>query len=87
MKDLASRVVKGVYPPLPKLYSAEFHSIIKKMLVVSPSKRPSAEDLLETIEVKSKFTETIHRIHLDVNDSSNGLLGTIMLPRNLRQLD
>jgi hypothetical protein len=60
MKDLASRVVKGVYPALPKLYSVEFHNVIKKMLVVSPGKRPSAQDLLDTIEVKSKFTETIH---------------------------
>ena len=42
MKDLASRVVKGVYPPLPKIYSNEFSNVIKKMLVVSPAKRPSA---------------------------------------------
>lgn len=65
---------------MPKVYSNEFHSVIKKMLVVTPSKRPSAQELLDTIEVKAKFTETIHRIHLDIDDSSNGLLGTIQLP-------
>ena len=42
MKELASRVVKGVYPAMPKVYSNEFHSVIKKMLVVTPGKRPSA---------------------------------------------
>jgi NIMA (never in mitosis gene a)-related kinase len=84
MKDLAARIVKGVYPSMPKCYSNEFHNVIKKMLVVTPNKRPSAQELLDTLEVQAKFTETIHRLHVGVSDSSNGLLGTIMLPRNLR---
>jgi len=53
------------------------------MLVVNPAKRPSCKELLDSYDVKAKFTDTIHKIHADVSEF-NGLLGTIMLPRNLR---
>jgi len=53
------------------------------MLVVTANKRPSPKDILDSYDVKAKFTETIHKIHADVSEPS-GLLGTIQLPRNLR---
>jgi len=36
MKELANRVIKGVYPPLPSYYSTDFANVIKRMLVVNP---------------------------------------------------
>ena len=88
MKDLANRVIKGVYPPLPSVYSQDFQNVIKRMLVVTPSKRPSPKEILDSYDVKAKFTETINKIHADLHlQEPSGLLGTILLPRNLRQLD
>ncbi len=66
MKELANRVIKGVYPPLPSYYSTDFANVIKRMLVVNPQKRPSPKELLESYDVKAKFTETIHKIHADI---------------------
>lgn len=83
MKDLASWVIKGVYPALPNYYSADFHNVIKWMLVVTPNKRPSTKEILDSYDVKAKFTETIHKIHADISEPT-GLLGTILLPWNLR---
>lgn len=83
MKELASRVVKGVYPPLPNYYSQDFANVIKRMLVVNPAKRPSPKEILDSYDVKAKFTETIHKIHSEIQEPT-GLLGTILLPRNLR---
>jgi NIMA (never in mitosis gene a)-related kinase len=51
MKDLCNKVIKGVYPTLPKTYSKGFHTVIKKMLVVQPSKRPTADDCLSIPEM------------------------------------
>jgi NIMA (never in mitosis gene a)-related kinase len=59
MKDLCNKVIKGVYPPLPKSYSKDFHAVIKRMLVVSPSKRPTAQEILESSEINRQFTQTI----------------------------
>lgn len=49
------------------------------MLVVTPSKRPSTKEILDSYDVKAKFTETIHKIHADISEPT-GLLGTILLP-------
>jgi NIMA (never in mitosis gene a)-related kinase len=87
MKDLCNKVIKGVYPPLPKTYSSGFSAMIKRMLQVSPSKRMSAAELLECREIQQQFTQTIQNLTgADDPTQGSGLLGTIMLPRNLRQL-
>ena len=88
MKDLAARVVKGIYPPLPKTYSQDFGRIIKKMLIVTPSKRATATELLESKEMTKQFTQTLANMGAIGADPTMGagLLGTIQLPRNLRQL-
>ena len=78
MKDLAARVVKGVYPPLPKTYSSDFAKVIKKMLIVTPSKRASATQLLECSELNKQFTQTIANIGGAADPTQGaGLLGTI----------
>ena len=87
MKDLAARVVRGVYPALPKTYSKQFHDVIKQMLVVNQSSRPSASEMLNSDLLKKQFTETIHHLGIDHKPQGCGLLGTIQLPRNLRQIN
>lgn len=46
MKTLYNRVVKGVYPKLPKHYSSDLSSMIDNLLSVEPIVRPSAEDIM-----------------------------------------
>ncbi len=50
MKDLAGKVIRGIYPPLPKNFSSDYSKVIKKMLQVMPSKRPTPKDLLKMRE-------------------------------------
>ena len=43
MKGLYNRVIKGVYPKIPQMFSADLSSMIASLLKVDPKKRPSAE--------------------------------------------
>ena len=46
MKGLYKKVIKGKFKPLPEYYSSELRAIIKSMLQIEVSKRPTCEDLL-----------------------------------------
>ncbi len=41
MQGLYNRVLKGVYPKIPSLYSTELAAMIKCMLQVEPKNRPT----------------------------------------------
>jgi len=95
MKGLFSKVTTGHYPPLPKIYSSELSAIIKSLLQVNPSMRPTCgifhylivkDEILERSEMKkhSKDMEIVKNI--DSVMANGGLLGTILLPRNLNAL-
>jgi len=43
MNGLYNSVVSGMYPKLPAIYSGELSSIIKLLLQVNPTKRPSCD--------------------------------------------
>lgn len=43
MKGLYNKVVKGVYPAIPKTFTSDLASMIANLLKVDPKKRPSAE--------------------------------------------
>lgn len=47
MKGLYNSVLSGMYPKLPQHYSTELSSLIKMLLAVNPTKRPSCEKLLQ----------------------------------------
>jgi NIMA (never in mitosis gene a)-related kinase len=82
MDELFKKVVRGQYPPLPELYSEDLHNIVRCLLQVAPSLRPSAEQLLQMPLVlrhenrSCKFEAT----------TQGGLLGTIEVPRNISHL-
>jgi hypothetical protein len=46
MSGLYSCVLKGVYEPIPPCFSRELSQVIRSMLHVTASRRPSCEDLL-----------------------------------------
>ena len=41
MQGLATKVTRGIYDPLPSMFSAELNSVIKSCLQVDPKKRLS----------------------------------------------
>lgn len=88
MKELSNKVIRGVYPPLPRQYSSDFARVIKKMLNVEPSRRPTASQILQIREMQVNMTETCKNLSVEQESQvANHLLGTIQIPRNLWQLD
>lgn len=46
MKELVSKVISGVYEPLPPFYGPETVALVQSMLSLDPVKRPTIEDVL-----------------------------------------
>lgn len=82
MKTLYNRVIKGVYPKLPKQYSLDLSNMVDHLLEVDPLIRPSADDIISM----SVFEKRHIDIQIDKESSDEELLGTIRLPKNLKQL-
>ena len=52
MDGLYKRVIKGSYQKIGDQYSKGLSSVIKSMLQVNPSSRPSAQQLLKNLSTK-----------------------------------
>lgn len=57
MDGLYKKVVKGSYSKIGDEHSKNLSSIIKSMLQVNPSNRPSAVQLLKTLTAKAQELE------------------------------
>lgn len=80
MQGLYKKVLKGQYPRVPSVYSADLSSMIKLMLQVSPHMRPDAEKILNN----PIFNKKVHEMKLmPFDEINNELLNTIKIPKNL----
>jgi len=43
MNGLFRKVVKGIYPRIPKVFSADLKYVAKQLLLTKPSDRPSCD--------------------------------------------
>jgi len=91
MRALHSKIVKGVYAPIPKTYSNELIDIVKGLLQINPLARPSLSKLMESPSVAVRLGEKIgeenkENCALKPPLKHGVLLDTIKLPRNLRVL-
>jgi len=85
MEAVYQKVKKGIFDPIPSVYSSELEHFISMCLQVSASARPSCEQLLNTPLVQKKGLELLK----DLNDASPRLpelLETIRIPKNIRWL-
>ena len=89
MNGLYKRVLKGIYPKIPSTYSQELNTMIKTLLQVQASMRPSCEQILSMDIVKKRMNVLKHYETLPENlnalqglDDIN-LLNTIKVPKNL----
>jgi NIMA (never in mitosis gene a)-related kinase len=80
--------VRGVYDPIPSHFSADLKNMIKNLLQVTPSNRPSCDEILSTPGLLNHITGTLEE--LDVAPEKvpviQDLLSTIRCPRNLGQI-
>jgi len=85
MEAVYQKVKKGIFDPIPSVYSSELEHFISMCLQVSASARPSCDQLLNTPLVQKKGLELLK----DLNDASPRLpelLETIRIPKNIRWL-
>lgn len=85
MKGLYQKVIKGVYPKIPAMYSSDLSGMIANLLMVDPKKRPSAEQILHMPVFIAKYNEHKNEFQ-NSDDMADPLLGTIKVPKNLNLL-
>ena len=84
LHELYTKVTKGVFDRIPYRYSFELSNIISSCLKLTPSQRPTTDQLLSHPSVLKYMQEsqTVH--HLDFGQSE--LIKTIKVPKNIRLL-
>lgn len=86
MKGLYNKVIKGVFDPIPSLFSSDLSNMVKSCLQVNPSSRPSCEKILAMPGLLNHLTGTLERLDVPSDIEFEGLLNTIKVPRNLGQI-
>ena len=88
MQALYKKAIKGKYPRIPDHFSQEMATVIKFMLQISPSYRPSCEQILALpiVEALSKKFFPEERNKLETDEDRNEMLKTIRISRNLFSL-
>ena len=67
LRNLYENINRGVYEPIPSIYSQDLKKLIAMMLVVEPYRRPSTDQLINCDIVQKK-----------INSSKNGLVADII---------
>lgn len=88
MQGLYKKVIKGKYPRIPDHFSQEMATVIKFMLQISPTYRPSCDQILALpiVEALSKKFFPEERNKLEEIDEQQEMLRTIRISRNLFSL-
>ena len=98
MRELYNNIMKGIYPTIPSRYSEELKKIIKKIIVVNPELRPSANELLNCNIIKQKMKElnfdnendySHNKINWgeNIEEENPSLMNTIKIPFNINQIN
>ena len=83
--QLYINIKKGKYEEIPNIYSNDLKNIIRLILCLDPSKRPSAEELLNNDIIKRKIKEI--GINNWENNETAMLMKTIKIPKNISQIN
>jgi len=83
MQGLYKSILKGDYPAIPRHFSSELSNMIKSLLQVRPSARPTCDQILSMQTVVGNLGQTLMAADAQGIVGSEGLIGTIKLPRNL----
>ena len=55
LHELASKILKGKYPPIPKHYSENMQTLVKTLLNIEPRRRPNVNQILKFPLVSEKI--------------------------------
>jgi len=55
LSSLSLKIIKGVYPPLPKSYSKDLIDLVRRCLNIDPKKRPGVESILRLPFIKKSI--------------------------------
>ena len=83
MQGLYKKIIRGLYPSIPGQYSAELSNVIRTLLQVNPTLRPTCEKILEMPPVQRHI-----QIQYAPNPQGADLLGTIKFEpgfKNMKQ--
>lgn len=90
MKALFKKVVKGDYPDIPFHFSQDLGLMIAMCLRVSSTARPSADQLLQSREMKQKILyyhdEFEDSENINPNNAQDKLLQTIRMPNEMKNI-
>ena len=93
MQGLYKKVIKGKYPRIPDHFSQEMATVIKFMLNVSPSYRPTCDQILSLPIIESlikKFfpeeTQSQDMPNIHNQEGNDNMLKTIRLSKNIFSL-
>jgi len=82
MKDLSKVICKGKYPRLPSCYSQELTDMVKSLLVLEPSKRPSMHDVCRM----SSVVQRRHYLGEEIRDWNIQIVPTINAGHNIHKI-
>ena len=83
MQGLYKKIIRGIYPNIPNQYSTDLSNVIRTLLQVNPTLRPTCEKILEIPPVQRHIN-----IQLTPNPQTADLLGTIKFEpgfKNMKQ--
>lgn len=83
MTGLFEKVIKGEYPPIPRMFSRDLSIIIGQLLKVEPSARPDCSQMLKSKIIKRHLANYNH-VEDDLQESS--LIGAIKVSDNIKDI-
>ena len=87
MQGLYKKVLKGVYPKIPSIFSPDLNALVKFLIQVPPKMRPDCDQILELPIVMNKIQELFPEdFFYDTDQKNFNLLSTIRVPKNLLYL-
>jgi NIMA (never in mitosis gene a)-related kinase len=84
LENLYKNVTRGVYDPIPSIYSKELATMIGLLLQVNPSNRPDCDMILAHDIIQRKFLSMKKNVETGEKPQ---LLCTIKLPRNMNEIN
>ena len=86
MQGLYKKVLRGIYPKIPNIFSNDLAQTIKYLVQVAPQMRPSCDKILEMPIVRKKIEKLFPNEIFDDPNAELNLLSTIRVPKNLLYL-
>lgn len=81
LEQLFKSVIKGIYDPVPSMYSKELQQVIAMLLQVTPAKRPSCDAFLQNSIIAKKIDYSSYSV------CTGQLISTIKLPARLEDIN